>query len=90
MNTRLRVDFRKPGQSGRLTDLLTETGLTGMLEGVDYDAVVVLFSCRGTIVNESCALDVIADVITVCTAYVDMVGYIYQRQLTLGWTKKKT
>lgn len=45
MGTGPRVDCKKPGQSGRLTEMLARTSSTGILEEVDYDAVkVVLLS----------------------------------------------
>lgn len=43
VGTGLRVHFKNPWHSNRLTGLFTETGLTVMLEGVEFDFVDVAF-----------------------------------------------
>lgn len=86
--TSLQVDFKKPGHSNRLTDLFTKTGLTDMLEGAGLESVDMLFSFLGVIEDESCGLDLSANVTKVCRKYASMVNHFNGRYLSPDWTTK--
>lgn len=44
------------------------------LERVDYDAIDALLFLNGAVIDESCALDLFADVTKVCTVFLDTVS----------------
>lgn len=82
----LHVDFSS-GESGlRLSGFFTEHGIVGMLEAKDYDVMDMVSPFIGAIIDRCCGLVDVATVTSSFTQYVDLVSFIFRRNMVPGWT----
>lgn len=68
------TNFTETGLNSRLNGLFAESGLIGMLETTDYEAIEVAFPYYGAIVDKFCGLDKSADITQVLTACDDNIN----------------
>lgn len=80
------VDLSKAGNSNRLTGLLDENELPGILQASDFDAADNVFSFLGALANSMCGLLCTAEVTCAMTEYVDMVNFVFRRHMDINWT----
>lgn len=72
---RLRLYFQRWDHSSYLNGFFTETGLCGMLEAPDYDAVDVASLFLSILIHEYCGFLETADITAIFIKYVDLVKF---------------
>lgn len=82
----LKVKFSIAGNSYRLTELLNENGLHGMLEASGFDVVDNVFPFLDALGDAFCSLKRTAEVTSAIAEYVYMVNLMFRRRTSFEWT----
>lgn len=84
MGTSIQTNFRKPWERQKAQRSFTDSERAEMLEASDFDAVAIVFSFIGTLIDECCNTKNTADITKVITSYVDVVEFVYRKYMNPG------
>lgn len=83
------INFKRSGRDGYLNGMLTEPGISGMLEGSDQGVVNKVFFFPGTPAHKRCGANETPQMTRAYTLYVDVVDFIPCKYVDPGLSRKE-